>query len=264
MRQAMTWEVAAPALVRGHGGGRQKALLGGGAGLVPLLAATGLALPLPAQIYRLAEFVIQRTAAIADVLPGVERDAPTAHHPRGVAPTVSRAQATARIALAGRVQSSRVGTRQIGSSHEQGPHGGRTGTPASSVSVPTRSRAPEPTASASRGEGRTTQPSTQTATTTSVSPAAAANADAAPAQSEPAATARRDQPAPAPAPEDPVAPSPEPTDKPATVSVSATVSATASTSPVVPTQTGATASTSLTASSDPVSATVTVGIGLKR
>jgi hypothetical protein len=269
MRQAMTWEVAAPALGIREGGARQKAILGGGAGLVPLLAATGLALPLPAQIYRLAESVIERTAAIAEALPWIERDAPTAHHARGVAPA-GLARATPRIASAGRVHSSRAVTRRIGGSHAQAPHVGRTGIPASTISVPTRSRAPDepattpvPTRSTSRGDARTTKPSTQTAT--SVPPAAGSNADAAPAQSEAVTTAPRDPPAPTPvpAPKDPPAPSPEPSDKPATLSASATVSAPASPSPVTPTS-GGTASASLTVSADPVSTTVTVGIGLKR
>jgi hypothetical protein len=259
MRQAMTWEVT-PALGRQAGGVGQKALLGGGFGLVPLLAATGLALPLPAQVYQLAEFLVERTAAIAQVLPGVEEPAaPTpAAEPETKRPA-ARTGTAGRIASARRVEPVRPRALRARVSHAHSVQVRAPGTQPS-VTVPTRSRSPEelatpePASSASpRGGSRTDHSTTQPATTAvaSAAPTAVSSTDARPTQPEPVA--------PAPTPKDPPVPAPEPTQT--TVTATATVSAT--TSPTSPTQTGVAATASASVSAGPVSTTVTVGIGPK-
>jgi hypothetical protein len=240
--------VAAPA------GRRQTALLGGGLALVPLLAATGLALPLPAQVYRLAELVVERTVALAGVLPGGDaRGQGPASAPRGAARIV-RAAATPEAVRPSRGRPRVRRIRVLSPVIAPTTHVGRSTVPTTAAGHPTRSRAPEEPvvadsqASAPRSESTTAQPA----------PAAPSPAVPTPpaATTPPPDPVAKDPPAPTPTP----APEPEPAAKPSTVSASATVSA--DPAPTAPAESAVNASLSVSAS--PVSVTAGVTPGTKR
>jgi hypothetical protein len=65
MRQALTWEVPAPVFAAPARVRRNVLLALAFAVPVPLLAATGLTLPLPDSAYRIASAAVERTVAIA-------------------------------------------------------------------------------------------------------------------------------------------------------------------------------------------------------
>jgi hypothetical protein len=95
VRHALTWET-------GHAGGRSFAAVACEKGVmalllalpVPVLAATGMSLPLPDVVYRIGVAAIERTAAIAEALPGVDT-APTAPPPKRKAVVAQKARAVA-------------------------------------------------------------------------------------------------------------------------------------------------------------------------
>jgi hypothetical protein len=256
MRQVFTWEVGATA-VAAPAVGRQTALLGGGFALVPLLAATGLALPLPAQVYRLAEFVVERTVALTGALPaGDERGLAPASAPR-VAARIVRAAATPAAVRPSRGRAHGRRIRVL--SHVVAPttHVARSTVPTKVAAQPTRSHAPEEPvvadspASAPRSEGKVVQGAP------------------APAPAAPAAVAN--PPATTTPPQEPVAkdphaptstPAPEPAAKPGTVSAGATVSA--DPAPTAPAETAVNTGASLSVSAGPVSVNAGVTLGTMR
>jgi hypothetical protein len=256
MRQVLTWELEAP-VVEVPGGARHTALLGGGLSLVPLLAALGLALPLPSQAYRLAELVIDRTVALAGALPGrSEREPAVPARPR-----IDRTATTTAQAAPTRTERP-VGVRR-----------GHTISPPVMPATHTRSAAPvTPRRESPRAHVREEPAAAEAATS-------AARTDGTAASSAPAATATPAAPtppaatiAPTPAPvaNDPPAPAPTPTPapvadpKPTPVSVTAAVSAAAD--PVVPALSESPVAVSAKASITvgPVSANLGVSLGTKR
>jgi hypothetical protein len=263
MRQMLTWEVGAPAVAAP--GRRQTALLGGGLALVPLLAATGLSLPLPAQVYRLAELVVERTVAFTGALPGGDD--------RGQAPASAPRMAARVVRAPGAVRPSR-GRAHVRRTRVLSPvvapttHLARSTVPTTVAGHPTRAHTPpEPVvadspASAPRGESTAVQPASTPAPagpasvpTSSTRPATTTPAPEPGAKDPPAPT-----PTPTPAPRPTPTPAPEPTPKPSTVSASATVSA--DPAPTAPPESAVNAS--LSVSAGPVSVNTGVTLGTKR
>src|SRR3954468_19765162 len=114
MRQALTWEAPAPAFAT-PAGLRQKAMLAIAFALpVPLLAATGLTLPLPDSVYRLASAAVERTVAIAKDLPAVgheqKREAPRPAVERTKAQPAAAVRAPATAPVPAKTQGHRAGT----------------------------------------------------------------------------------------------------------------------------------------------------------
>ncbi len=157
MRPTLTWEE--------HGGSRSLAAVYERGALilamvlpVPMLAAAGLSLPLPQSIFRLGILAAERTALIADALPGVGRD-----RPAKTATPVLRDRGHVAHAAVRRAAPVQAATTAPAPHRSTAAHGSRrhaTGTPAHLVvkSKPT-------TGSTFAGRGQT-DPTTDPVTTT--------------------------------------------------------------------------------------------------
>jgi hypothetical protein len=259
MRQMLTWEVGAPAVAAP--GRRQTALLGSGLALVPLLAATGLALPLPAQVYRLAELVVERTVAFTSALPGGDdRGQAPASAPR-IAARVVRASAAVRPS---RDRAHVRRTRVVSPVVAPTTYLARSTAPTTVAGHATRTQTPEvpvvadSPASAPRSESTAVQPAS---TPAPAGPASLPTASTRPATTTPAPEpVAKDPPTPTPAPAPTPTPAPEPTAKPSTISAGATVSA--DPAPTAPPESAVNAS--LSVSAGPVSVNAGVTLGTKR
>jgi hypothetical protein len=229
MRHALTWEVAAPARFVAPAGLRQKVMLAIGFALpVPLLAATGLTLPLPDGVFRLASAVVERTAAIAKELPAVgssdSREAPRPVVDQSRGQTSAVPQAAARPALTpAKTRKRRAASAGRTSTVVPASPGRATGTRA--VTAPAKS-SNTPSSPAGSAPSTTTPPSGSTANGSTTSPPSTGGPtsstpttpESTPTQSSTVDPAPTPAPATPPAtPKDPPAPTPPPTPPPAFV-----------------------------------------------
>ena len=217
MRQALTWEAPATAAFAAPAGLRHKVLLVVAFALpVPLLAATGLTLPLPDSVYRLATAAVERTVAIARDLPAVgheqKREAPR--------PAVERTQAQPAATVQARATTQAPAPAKA---QRHGAHAAKRTAAAVLPASPARASSAKPAATAATtqktspkqsGSTSSSTPSTGATTpapaTTTTQPASGTTSSTAPSSPSSTSTAPTSSSAPTPDPTASVAPTTPP------------------------------------------------------